>query len=207
MTLLNAVVSSPRKRVIRACGLSFVSVLTLAAIGACAVPGHEPSAKCWMDRREVLSRVDLKAVMDEAAKALCMPFTDEPSVPVLVPDFVDMQTYKPDAVGVLMGEYWRSSLARVCQQPIRQADLSRDFKLNAQGLTALTRDHTQVRVSEMPANHAMVGVYNWQDGKLALMFKQIAIDTSTVQRVVSKEVSWRCETNMVGSSRMTWSVR
>lgn len=201
-----ALPTSP-KRGIRALGHSLALALMLGGLSACALPGHESPGKCWMDRREILSRVDLRAVMDEAARGLCLPVSDEPSAPLLVPDFVDIQTYKPDSVGVVMGEYWRSSLSRVCQQPIRQADLSRDFKLTPQGLTALTRDHTQVRIPELPTIHAMVGVYNWQEGKLTLVFKQVAVDTSTVQRVVSKEISWRCDTNAVGATRMTWSVR
>jgi hypothetical protein len=184
-----------------------LAAVTLVVLSGCASTGQEIPGKCWMDRREILSRIDMKSVMDEAAKALCMSNVVDQALPLLAPDFVDIHTYKSDSVGLVMGEYFRAGLTGSCGHSVRQADLSKDFRLNSQGFTALTRNPSEVRSPEISAHHAMVGVYNWQENKLAFVLRQIAIETSTVQRVVTKEVFWRCETSHLGQQRLTWTLR
>ena len=172
----------------------------------CSSTIHEPVTKCWMDKREVLSRLDLKSVFDDAAKSLCSEDVADTSVPLLVSDLVEIQSYKTDSIGILMGEYFRGSLIKACKQKITQADLSRDFKLNSQGLTALTRDPTLVRIPEISSNHAMVGIYDWQNNKLVLMLRQISLESSTVKQLVTKEITWRCENSALGTRRFTSQV-
>ena len=186
-------------------------VLTLAVstsiLGACSSTLHEPATKCWMDKREVLSRLDLKSVFDEAAKSLCNGDVADPNVPLLVSDLVEIQSYKTDSIGILMGEYFRGSLIQACKQKVTQADLSRDFKLNSQGLTALTRDPALVRAPEIPATQAMVGVYDWQNNKLVLMLREVTLENSSVKKLVTKEITWRCESSALGGGRFTSQIR
>jgi hypothetical protein len=160
-----------------------------------------------MDKREVLSRLDLKSVFDDAAKSLCTEQLADSNVPLLVSDLVEIQSYKTDSIGILMGEYFRGSLIQACKQKVTQADLSRDFRLNSQGLTALTRDPALVRVPEISASQAMVGVYEWQNNKLVLMLRQVSLENSTVTKLVTKELTWRCENSALGRTRFTSQVR
>jgi hypothetical protein len=182
-------------------------VLGVSMLSACSSPMIEPTNKCWMDKREIISRLDLKSVFDDAAKSLCSEENDDLSLPLLVSDLVEIQSYKTDSHGILMGEYFRGSLVQACKQKVIQADLSRDFKLTNQGLTALSRDPTKVRRSEISANHAMVGVYDWQNNKLVLMLKQVTLDNSTVKKLVTKEITWRCENSALGTSSFSSQVR
>jgi hypothetical protein len=194
-----------------ACAPSFRFVFTLAMsismLSACSTPLIEPATKCWMDKREVLSRLDLKSVFDDAAKSLCTEQLADSNVPLLVSDLVEIQSYKTDSIGILMGEYFRGSLIQACKQKVTQADLSRDFRLNSQGLTALTRDPALVRVPEISASQAMVGVYEWQNNKLVLMLRQVSLENSTVTKLVTKELTWRCENSALGRTRFTSQVR
>jgi hypothetical protein len=187
--------------------LGLTLALSVSILSACSSPMIEPTAKCWMDKRGVLSRLDLKSALDEAATSLCSEELADPSVPLLVPDLVEIQSYKPDSIGIFMGEYFRGSLTQACKQKVVQADLSRDFRLNNQGLSALTRDPALVRNPEISANQAMVGVYDWQNNKLVLMLKQINLENSTVKKSVVKEFTWRCENSALGTSRFTSELR
>lgn len=188
-------------------GLRLTWAVTISLVTACSATAIEPGKKCWMDKREVVSRLDLKSVFNDAAKALCTEQTADTTLPLLVTDLVDIQTYQPDAIGLLMGEYFRGSLVQACPQKISQADLSKDFKLTSQGLTALTRDVALVRTPEISANQAMVGVYNWQNNKLVLMLKQVSLANSTVNKSVTKEITWGCDHNAFGAMRFTSQVK
>ncbi len=173
--------------------------ITLAGAGllGCAGPRQLALEQCGLFTSDVLARLDTRRLSDDMVAGLCPPAPDPNALPqnnvVVVPDLVDVQTLQANRLGKSMGELFRASIHKICKVPIRQVELSRQFKLNPDGLTALSRNHAEVRDTSFPASVAMVGTYHLQSDKLTLVGRRIDIETSTIQALSTVEASWRCD--------------
>ena len=94
-----------------------------------------------------------------------------------------------------------------CMRPIRQVELARNFKLNANGLMALSRNSNEVRQESFPARTAIIGTYNFEAAKLTLVARRVDIESATYLAVNSKEVTWSCEDPPVGEKRLVFKVK
>ena len=188
--------------------------LSCLALAGCA-SSSLPLSKCQASSREILPRIDARKVIDELVVGICPSAFDSLSTPregegkdaVVVPDFVDVHTLQPDRMGVALGDLFRASIFNICRVPIRQAELSRNFKLNPGGLTALTRNPAEVREKAFPASVAMIGTYNLDGNKLTLIARRVDVETATFMAVVSKEVSWSCQSSTFGDNQLVIQVK
>jgi len=186
-----------------------VSVLGLVLAGCTSTL---PLAKCQVSSREILPHLDARQLIDDLVVGICppIPSTDhflQKRDAIVVPDFVDIQTFQPDRMGVALGDIFRASLFTQCKVPIRQAELSRNFRLNPGGLMALTRNPTEVREQDIPVAAAMIGTYNLDGNKLTLVARRVDIETATFLAVSSKEVSWTCEEPTFGQKKLVFKVK
>ncbi len=131
----------------------------------------------------------------------------ESAFPIVVPDVVDVQTLMPDSLGIAMGELLRNSVFRVCKLPVRQVELSQQFRLNPNGFMALTRDHAEVRERNISADTAMIGTYHLQSNKLTVVARRVALQESTITAVSNKEVTWKCERSLIGTTKFSWEIK
>ncbi len=188
----------------------WAAVASLLLLAGCA--STVPVAKCQVSGRDILSRLETRQVVDELVAGICpsdpqslafLPRSDA----VIVPDFVDVHTLQPDRMGVALGDVFRASVFNVCKVPIRQAELSRNFKLTPGGLTALTRNPAEVREKDFPASMAMIGTYNLDGNKLTLVARRVDLESSVFLAVSSKEVTWSCESPTFGDNRLVFQVK
>jgi FlgO protein len=189
------------------------ALLCSAVLSGCA--SNVPLMQCQvMSRTDIVQHIDARQVIDDLVVGICPPpesFEDlsikRNPAPVVVPDFVDVQTLQPDKTGVVLGDIFRASIFNVCKVPIRQAELSRNFRLNAGGLTALTRNPSEVRERDFRASVAMIGTYNLEGNKLTLIARRVDLESATFLAVTSKEVSWACESPVVGENHLVFKVK
>jgi len=184
----------------------------VAALWLAGCASTVPVAKCQVSSRDILSRLDTRQIVDELVAGICpsdpqalafLPRSDA----VIVPDLVDVHTLQPDRMGVALGDVFRASVFNVCKVPIRQAELSRNFKLTPGGLTALTRNPAEVREKNFPASTAMIGTYNLDGNKLTLVARRVDLENSVFLAVSSKEVTWSCESPTFGDNRLVFQVK
>ena len=112
---------------------------------------------------------------------------------VLVTDFVDIKSYMPENSGLLMGELMRGSLNQVCCYRIVQAEFGKYFRLNENGLVALTRRISEIKKDEYPQPEAVVGTYNYlNNSKVVLFVRRINTNTGHVVKMVTREIDYSC---------------
>ena len=190
--------------------------LTIASLfiflcAGCSTTNELQQDRCALSKSEIYSRIDTKKLIEEVALGLCrssdrtieiaqMP----PEDAVLIPDVVDVQTFRPESLGLALGELFRSSVSNICRQPIRQVDLSRDLKLNKEGMVALTREAALAKQQEFKAQNAYIVTYNAQPSKLTVVARNVALDTATIVGISTKEVTWTCGTSPAGTNVFNW---
>lgn len=137
---------------------------------------------------------------DSKNKSYCSDGAGANPITVLVTDFVDINTYVPKPVGLLMGELMRGGLSEVCCYTIVQAEFATYFKLSDSGLVSLTRKASEVKNDEYRQGEAIVGTYDYlDDNKLLIFVKKINTVTSRISRMVTRELSYVCDNGLVTS--------
>jgi hypothetical protein len=183
-------------------------VLVLLLGGCTALTGTNISDKCAISKNELYSRIDFRRIASLLAAELCDPSSPvagsmRPEDAILVPDVLDVQTYKPEKVGIYLGDLLRASINARCKYPVRQLDLSDQFKLNDEGLVALTRDAAKAAQTSVSAHTAIVVTYSMQPSKMTLVGRTVHLSNSTIVSSSTKEVSWSCGKNLLGDVMFT----
>jgi hypothetical protein len=173
----------------------------------CAYDGVNISDKCAISKSELYGRIDLLKVTQHIAAELCDPSLQMLSAyktedVILVPDMLDVQSYKPEKIGIHLGDLLRASVNSVCRYPVRQLDLSEQIKLNEDGLTALTREAVKAAQTSVPAHTAILVTYSVQPNKLTLVGRTVHLSTSTIVKSSTKEIVWGCKKNFFGDVLM-----
>jgi len=116
------------------------------------------------------------------------PDIQETGHTVMVTDFVDIQNFRPDQGGRLMGEMMRASLSRISRCTIIQAEFGQHFRLTDQGLSLLTRNPAQTRSQSYNYPECVVGTYTLTPHKLILFARRVNIHTGSVTRIARREL-------------------
>ena len=180
--------------------------LSSVLFSGCAMDsGVNISDKCAISKNELFGRIDLRKLTQMLAADLCDPSNSvissfRPEDAILVPDVLDIQNYKPEKLGILLGDLLRSNINTVCKYPVRQLDLSEQIKLNDDGLVALTREAAKAAQSSVSAHTAIVVTYSMQPNKMTLVGRTLNLGTSTIVTSSTKEVVWGCNKNLLGDS-------
>lgn len=188
----------------------FIAIFLPLLLASCASTNDQLRDRCSLSRADIYSRIDTRRVIDEVVKGLCKPssttdLTNSEDA-VLIPDVLDVQTLRPESLGLALGELFRSSVSNICHFPIRQVDLSKELRLNRDGMVALTREATKARDQEFKAQNAYIVTYNAQPTKLTLVARNVNLDTATIVGISTKEVTWTCTTNVAGSTQFSWKM-
>ena len=154
--------------------------------------------ECNLDSPNDFSKINFQNVTDQIAIELCNSENNDlesskPEDIILVPDFVEIDSYETQSMGLILGEHLRVSLSKICNTPIRQVEMSKEFRLNANGLTALTRDKNAISLPTVQAKTAIVGVYSFRPNHLSIITKKINLQNSSIIKYSSKQVSWKCD--------------
>jgi hypothetical protein len=154
--------------------------------------------QCDSKSPDDFSRIDFQSLTDQVAAEFCLSEKGDiestnPEDIILVPDYVEINSLETQSLGLILGEHLRVSLSKICNIPIRQVEMSKEFRLNSNGLTALTRDKNAISLPTVQAKTAIVGVYNLKPNNITLITKKINLQNSTVIKYSSKQVSWKCD--------------
>ncbi len=164
-----------------------------------------------MTQDDAFNAVDSRKLTAEIARELCVAPGQElvsPNSPALViPDLVNLQTFRPEALGIGLGEVLRANVFNICKVPVRQVELARSFKLDPDGLVALSRDLNQVKDKNIPAQSAIIGTYNLQRNKMTVVVRKISLESSLVESIVTKEVRWRCASPGFGRPSFSYTIK
>ncbi len=167
--------------------------------------------QCGMTQDDAFNAVDSRKLTAEIARELCVAPGQElvsPNSPALViPDLVNLQTFRPEALGIGLGEVLRANVFNICKVPVRQVELARSFKLDPDGLVALSRDLNQVKDKNIPAQSAIIGTYNLQRNKMTVVVRKISLESSLVESIVTKEVRWRCASPGFGRPSFSYTIK
>lgn len=172
--------------------------------------GELPLVDCKISTLDIVAKIDGRQLMDELAVGLCPPTYEESKYGqkkqnvVIIPDFVDINSLQPERIGVVLGEVFRASIFNKCKTPIRQVELARDFKLNSNGLMALSRNKEEVRQPAFDASTAILGTYDINRNKLTIIARTVDIESSTYLAISSKEVSWICQDPVFGRAKIVF---
>jgi hypothetical protein len=189
-----------------------VFVASIALAGCAAQPG-KVVGYCAMPTDRILSRIDLKQMMDEVSAEVCLPAGGiapdhyRSPHPLLVPDVVDVQSYQPNAFGLAASEIFRESLHRNCRTPIKQVEMARDFSLTPGGLMALSRDSGMLREQSAALPVAMVATYSLAPDRLTVVARAVRITDSVITHMASREVQWRCTPLLTGETDITFTMK
>jgi hypothetical protein len=167
---------------------------------------------CAVEDAEAISIINIQEITDSIAFQLCGTNEESnhyfrPDEIVIVPDFVDIKSFRPESNGLILGEKFRTSVNRICKVPIRQVELNKDFRLSEDGLTALTRDVQAIRNPKAVVKTALVGTYTFQYNTLNLIAKKISIDNSVITDIASREIKWKCNISVNNKETVSWTIK
>jgi hypothetical protein len=165
---------------------------------------------------DIVPKLDLKNVLSSVADELsckstfteinsgqnerCRPLSGT----ILITDFVDLHTLKPEKTGVLMGEMMKSRLFASAGILMSQVEFSKYFTLSPQGLIGLTRNQQEIRNDEFVNSECIVGTYSLAPERLYLFVRRIDMKTGKIVRMADREISWSCYRSS-GSLLNIWS--
>jgi len=178
---------------------SIVYVLAAGVfLGGCATRYVPEPIECSGRLPSVLSKINLTDLLGKVAHEFC-PGGSGPSNPlisdrdvVVVPDFVDITNFNTGHTGVYLGEVTRGSLSEVCKHKVRQVDLGKAVRLNADGLSALTRDASKVANPEFVAKWGYVGTYSELPGKILITLRELDMESGAATRLITREINHGC---------------
>ncbi|MDD2366429.1 MAG: FlgO family outer membrane protein [Desulfuromonadaceae bacterium] len=181
-----------------------LSILITISLCGCASQNKSPRYTACYGKtfNQLLESTDLKHLFNGIAGELC---SDNPSLednsknhPILITDFVDIQSFTPAPQGLLMGELMRSSLSSVCGKKITQVEFANFFNLNEKGLVVLSRNVSEIKKDEYDQTEAIVGTYSYLNNKIVLFARKINVVTGKISKMVTREVDYNCTGGNVG---------
>ena len=180
----------------------------LAGLSACAELAAPAGSSCLSSEADLLGGVDTRELAALLAEGLC-PRDEPEGKPALlvVADPVDVHSFQPGPLGRVFGEVLRTAVLRQCRVPIRQVELSRDFHLGAQGMTALTRDLRGVREPQFAARDALITTYSVQRQRVVFVARRVDIATGAIAAMNARELAWRCTSGLGGAPGLQSTIR
>lgn len=183
------------------------ALLAALALTACADLAPPPGASCLSSEADLLGGVDTRELAGLLAQGLCPDEDTAEAALLVVADPVDVHSFQPGPLGRAFGEVLRSAVMRQCRVPLRQVELSREFHLGAQGVTALTRDLRGVSQPQFQAREALVTTYSVQRQRVVFVARRLDIASGAIKAMNARELNWQCTTDLRGLPGVKASIR
>lgn len=181
-------------------------VAAILGLAGCAYPPtSQTPPQCVVSEQDLLGQIDARGLALLLSEGLCPAPEDadqgHDGGTLVVADPVDVQSYLPGHLGRAFGDVFRAAIYQRCKLPIQQVELSRDFSLTPNGITALTRDLRSVR-GEFKARFALVTTYSQTRNRVYFVARRLDVATGAITAMSTREVSWQCTKNLMGDSRL-----
>lgn len=149
-----------------------------------------------------LSALDLTGLFSGIAEEICTYYAGSCTkgsltpprgvAPIMVTDFVDIESLQSDKSGLLMGDLMRAYLMKNCCRAVIQAEVGKDIRINDKGAVSLTRQPNQLMKSELDIREIVIGTYHNFNDKLVINVKIIDVQTQAIKQSVVKELKFTC---------------
>ncbi len=149
-----------------------------------------------------LSAIDLSGLFSGIAEEICTYYAGSCTKgtlaapkgvpPIMVTDFVEIESLQSDKSGLLMGDLMRAYLMKNCCRVVIQAEVGKDIRINNKGTVSLTRQPNQLMKSELDIREIVIGTYHNFNDKLVINVKIIDIQTQAIKQSVVKELKFTC---------------
>jgi hypothetical protein len=154
-----------------------------------------------------LSAIDLSGLFSGIAEEICTYYAGSCAKgtlaapkgvpPIMVTDFVEIESLQSDKSGLLMGDLMRAYLMKNCCRAVIQAEVGKDIRINDKGTVSLTRQPNQLMKSELDIREIVIGTYHNFNDKLVINVKIIDIQNQAIKQSVVKELKFTCSNQML----------
>ncbi len=138
------------------------------------------------------SRVNYQALTDEAVDEIFDDIYDLPK-DIIVTEFVDLTSLENQTkLGYVLSNSIKNSLTNELDMKVIEAEVSKYFKLSANGLKILSRDIRKIRTDNINVKHAIAGTYTATDSEVIVFIKLVNLQTGLIEGSYSKTLPMNC---------------
>lgn len=157
--------------------------LALFIVSSCTAFNRAPCIY-QLDPAEKVSLSNLEQPLREIAGQMC----SKDIHPVVIPDFLEIKTFKATPIGLMLGDLLRSYYSEECKGGIIQVEFPRNFQLTQDGLISLTRNPELIKNTQISFKEAIVGTYSYTDSILRVFVRKIDVETGVIVKMITKDI-------------------
>ncbi len=138
------------------------------------------------------SRVDYQQLTNEAVETV---FNDIDKLPqeIIVTEFVDLSSLENQSkFGYVLSNNIKNSLTNELNMNVIEAEVSKYFKISANGLKILSRDIRKIRTDNLNVRHAIAGTYTATDSEVVVFVKLVNLETGIIEGSYSETLPMNC---------------
>ncbi len=175
--------------------------LTTWLLSGCAskVDSHNPykNETCYVDaeqRKYTLGegRVHYQLLTDQAIEVIFNSIEQLPKR-VIVTEFVDLTSLENHSkFGYVLSNSIKNSIIAEIKADVIEAEVSKYFKLSANGLKVLTRDTDAIRSDNLNVKHAVAGTYTYTDKEAVVFVKLVNLENGIIEGSYAKTLPMNC---------------
>ncbi|MBN2895696.1 MAG: hypothetical protein JXK05_07390 [Campylobacterales bacterium] len=170
-------------------------------VSGCAtkVVSHNPYKQevCYVEsdqRKYTLNegRVHYQKLTDEAIDVVFNSLAFLPKQ-VIVTEFVDLTSLENHSkFGYVLSNSIKNSIIAQINAEVVEAEVSKYFKLSANGLKVLTRDTEAIRSDNLNIKHAVAGTYTYTDKEAVVFVKLVNLENGIIEGSYSRTLPMNC---------------
>lgn len=158
-------------------------LISLILLSGCSYLYHG-SCIYQLSPLEKVSNANIDSYLREIASEMCI----KPGHPIIIPDFLEIQSFSTGKIGLLLGELMRSFYSQECRNEIIQVEFPKHFKLSNDGLVSLTRNPEEIKKQEHKTAQAIIGTYSYTDNNLRIFVRKIDTENGNIIKMTSSEI-------------------
>lgn len=182
-----------------------VSFNVLFMVG-CATQNSVPLSFCGLQRDKPLAHLDAKKMLGDLVEPMCASLQTATSVPLVMADPVDLQTFQVDSDGLIWGQILRERVFNLCKIQVRETHIAEDFKIGSSGLTLLSRDLNRLVRPQFPLEVAIVSTVDRSEHATSVHLRAIDIASQAVLAEQSRSITWTCKQSPEGYATVHYHV-
>jgi len=181
-----------------------IALSLLLGVSGCSTYSTQMMAKktCSDGQRYYAGHLNYNSIVDEAIASILSSPHNAPEVAkrlkagdnIIVTDFVDTSSLENQTkLGYVLSNTLKDSLTSKHSFKVLEAEVSKYFKISANGLKILTREHSKIRQSELHVERVMAGTYTYTDEELVVFVKLINLKTGIIEGSYAKTFPMTCQ--------------
>jgi len=161
----------------------------LLAAAALVVSGCASALSRWEGERCL---AELTTTFGQSAERLCACAGRDCYQPVVIVDFVTVDSYQPQHLGRRLAEEFRLAWQQHCATPVRVIELGSHYRLDEAGLKLLTRDVAALLNDTTADPVALIGTYRVERDRVRYFVRRVQLPTQTATAMHGGAISRHC---------------